>query len=388
MTTVSKVSMLSAGVAIAAFMTAGIALAQSSPITVTADEPSSLTANSRGAAVATVTLSANQSGSFQVRSLPLSLSLTNGAQASSLTNCQAYNENDGGSSVTTGANSLIALQEGTNTLTFNSPITVNSGTPVTLTLRCDVSGIVAPGTQFQFAPGTAALVSDTNDDQDDQNGQGTGSQSARLAANLVVVPRVVPGTQDTAIALVQLYASGTNDAIRVTRIPLTVSYTGPAQLTGCQVRDLTNLTSPLTTGSNVVTTLGNGANTFVLDTPRTIAGSGSATLVVTCDAASSALLGSTIGLSINPSSIQAAANSNGTAIVPVAGGPNNTTGVTTGVMTFAATQTGDLGGGGQIPAVPGLPNTGAGGMGGAFALAIMGLAVVLGLGYLYSRRYS
>lgn len=97
---------------------------------------------------------------------------------------------------------------------------------------------------------------------------------------------VTPGASGASFGSIQF--TGGQNAAQVTSIPVTVTPGGGAtlgNLSNCQVYGPTG--SSLTTGSNIVSNLGSGANTFRLDQPLTVSqGAGTTTLNVRCDVAS------------------------------------------------------------------------------------------------------
>lgn len=342
-----------AGALVAFALTAGIAAAQSVPmVTATPVQPSAaLTPGAQGATVSTITLTGNQVGNYQVSSIPLTLTPGNGGAASNLANCQAFNA--GGRAIS-GSFSPAA---GSNTISFSSPITVSAASPSTITLRCDVASGTPAGATFQFTGGAASFA-------------------PGLAVNFVVTPQgIAPGTQDAAIALLQLDATRSSEAIRIGSLPINASFTGATNYTGCQIRNITNLGLGLNTGTNVVGTLGSGTNTFTLDTPLIVNAGTTATLVLTCDIASGAAVGSSAALSVIPSAIPAVTNASGASVSPAAGGPSGTIGITSGTFTVGSSST------------PGVPNTGTGGNGWTtlFFLSILALVSAGGAGFLVKR---
>lgn len=80
-----------------------------------------------------IDLDATSSGEdIRLSSLSLSLSLSDGAMASNLTNCRLF---DGAFAINTGANTLGTASAGQNTITFDQALTVSKGTKKTLILK-------------------------------------------------------------------------------------------------------------------------------------------------------------------------------------------------------------------------------------------------------------
>ncbi|MBI4128563.1 MAG: hypothetical protein HY460_00805 [Parcubacteria group bacterium] len=344
----TKVQKMAGAVAAFALMT-GIALAQSVPtVTVTPVQPGfAIAPGTTGVTVSTITLAGNQSGTFQIASFPITLS---GGASGNLANCQVFNA--AGQALTTGVNVVSSAQLGSNTIMFDTPLTVTAGSPTTLTLRCNVSTSTVAGTAFQFTAGTPVFA-------------------PGVAVNLAVSPSVSPGQQNAVLAFLSLDATRSGQGVRFTSLPITASFSGASNLTNCEVRSLSNIGVPLNTGVNVVGTLGSGVNVFTLDTPLTVNAGTATTLALTCDVSGLAPVGSTATFSVTPGAISAVSAQTAASITPGAGGPSGTAGITQGTLTFRSTA-----------APPGVPDTGGDVL---FPTLLLAAGVALLFGYLYRR---
>lgn len=111
------------------------------------------------ATVARLTLDTTGSNTpVRISSLPLSLSVMNGANAASLTNCRVFNENNTSTALNSSNNIPSALTAGMNTITLDSPIVLPAGTVTTLDVRCVAAANLVPGGSFQFSLNTANVV--------------------------------------------------------------------------------------------------------------------------------------------------------------------------------------------------------------------------------------
>ncbi|QQG37494.1 MAG: hypothetical protein HYS26_02545 [Candidatus Kaiserbacteria bacterium] len=348
MTTVQKTA---AGAALAFALTAGVALAQTVPtVTVTPIQPSTAIApGTQGATVSTISFSASQPGTYRVASIQLGLTPTGGGLVTNLTGCQAFNTSGQAISGTFDAATG-------NMISFNAPLEVTGGTNMPITLRCNVATSTPVGSMFQFTGGAVTFA-------------------PTLRVNLAVSPSLVPGQQNAAVALLTLDATRSGQPIRLSSIPVSASFTGASNLTSCQVRSINNLAGALNTGANVVSTIGSGTNTFNLDAPLVVSAGTSMTLVLTCNVASAAPLGSTVSFAVSPSVFPALSDTTGTAATTLAGGPNGATGITAGTATFGTSAT------------PGVPSTGEGGNAAATAIFLAALLAVAagGTGLLVKR---
>jgi len=342
----------------------GAVAAQTNPsfVNVTTSSATTPSAGAQGVTLGTVTLTGSQSGEFgnvTVTSIPLTLTTGGGASASQLTNCQVYNA--AGSPLTSGSN-VIASGQSTNTITFDTPLVLSGGSTQSLTVRCNVASGTPSGGSFSFNAGTPVLA-------------------PSLMVTLTATPSVQRGS-DILLATLQLNASRSSQDIQVSSIPLSTTFGSGANasmLTDCRVRPTSNLSQAYNSGTNVIS-LG-GSTLINLDTPLTIPAGSMFTLGITCDVGSSFPTGSTIGLSINPSDLQARVPNTNT-VTPTRGFVLNGTnpGTTAGTVTVGSSGTGT-----STPPIPGVPNTGLGG-GMFLTLLASGILAVGGLLYLLRRR--
>ena len=286
--------------------------------------------------LANVAIQNSSTGSLSVSQLPLSITAGGGANLSTLSSCQLYDQN--GNALNTSSNVLNNVQS-SNTINVDSSLTVAGNSTTNLTLRCNVAGGFPSGGTLQFGSGGTI---------------GTTVPIAPAPASLVVatpalgVTTVQPGAQDALLATMTLGAGPNND-VQITSLPITVTTGNGAvstNLTDCRVRNIAN-GSILNTGSNVPSIVGSGVNTLTLDAPFTITRGTTAALAVTCDVSPFASSGGSFLLGVAPSSL--AASAGGSAITPTGSGPGSVVTVASaGVPTTP-------------PTVPGVPNTGAGG---------------------------
>jgi hypothetical protein len=97
------------------------------------------------ALLALVSLSATRSGSaIQVASLPLNVTFNNGAMAGHITDCRVRNLTNLTSPLNNGGNA-VGIVQGTNTLTFDTPLQIAAGSAATLAFTCDVSASAPVG---------------------------------------------------------------------------------------------------------------------------------------------------------------------------------------------------------------------------------------------------
>lgn len=354
---------------VAFMMTAGVAAAQSVPVTVSnqgsAVAPS---ANASAVTLGNFTLVSNQSGSADITAVPLTLTTGSGGNASDLSQCQVYSSN--GSVLA--ASGLSTVSNGLNTATFDSPVPLAGNQSMNFTVRCNTGSNIASGATYQFTAGVPTL------DSDDSTSNPTGPA---LGVLLGATPVARPGAQDTPMGVITLGTYQSNSAIQVRSLPISMSFAGgvnAGMITDCRVRNAGTLASPLNSGSNVPTIV-SGTNTLTLDNPLIIPAGDSAILVLTCDIASSAPSGSTVLLSITPSAIAATVSGSGASVTPVTGStPSGNTGETSGSVLISASA--PITGG---PLIPGAPNTG---LGGESLMVIVASAIAMLFGAVLLRR--
>lgn len=356
-----KLRTIAVAAALTPFIVAGSALAQSSSnIGVSSNPVTASVLPGTGVALGTFTLT-SPGGAFTVNSLPVNLALGGGALAGNLSNCLIYNTS--GASTTQALGPAITVASSTaNAFSFNTPLAVNSGSPVTLQVRCDVSAATPTSGTFQFTAGTSTA------------GLGTSSSGAALAVQADFVQRVPAGLSNAIIGVITLDATKSNQAVTVNTLPISVAAGNGANLsalTSCALS--TTNGSVLTTGGNAVAAI-TGSNQFRFDTPVNIPAGEGKLVVLRCSVAPSAIVGSTLTVSVAPSSFQALAGGSPVTVTQgqLGGG---SLGTNTGVVTIAApgtpTATSSI-------ATPGLPNTGAGGDA-PYALSILVISGIIAL---------
>jgi hypothetical protein len=105
---------------------------------------------------------------------------------------------------------------------------------------------------------------------------------------------ITPGSTGTNFGTIMLSANN-GGSYTITSLPITVtprSGASVANLMGCVLRNGSGTT--LTSGNNMVNTIGSGTNIFTLDTPLAVSGA-TTTLSVNCNVTSSAVSGTTFG---------------------------------------------------------------------------------------------
>ncbi len=351
--------------AAASLLLTGVASAQVAPsnvVNVTSNPNTSAVSAGTGVTLGTVTIGAPTSGNASLTSIPLTLNAANGGVASNLSNCQLYNAN--GVAVS-GAGSVAA---GSNTINFSNPLnlTTTSGN-TTLTVRCDVAAGTASGSTFQFTAGQPTF-------------------SPGLQVSVAASPTAQVGTNLAPLALITLDATRSGQNIRLNSLPLTITATGGAgtgNLSNCGVRNVASLATPLNTGVNAVGSFTSGPS-INFDAPLTVNAGSSVVLAVTCDVASSAPVGGSFQVSLNPGALSAFNTSNNAAVTPSTGftstgGVAPTSG--TVVLSSAASNPG-------TPSTPGVPNTGFGGLdtSNMMVLLLSGLLAAMAAGYLALQR--
>lgn len=356
--------------AFAFIVLAGAASAQTAGtfVTVTNQTASSTpTPGANGATVATFQLTASQAGEFgnvRVSSLPLTISAANGAAVGNLSSCQVFDAS--GTALTTGSN-VISSGQSTNTLTFDTPLSLNGGSTQTLTVRCNVASSSPSGGTFALNVGTPVL-----------------------APSLYFTMTATPGVQRGPDILLATFSIGANRSasnINVSSIPVSISTGGGASasmLTDCRVRPTSNLSQAYNNGTNVPSIV-SGVNTITLDTPLSIPAGSTFTLGLTCDIPANFPANGTIQISVDPAGIKATVAGSNAAVTPVRGFVGNTTtvGATSGTVVVAPTGTVVT-----PPTVPGVPNTGLGDSPLTLALLLAsGIAMLSGIWFLARRRY-
>ncbi|MDB5194177.1 MAG: hypothetical protein JWN50_191 [Parcubacteria group bacterium] len=213
---------------------------------------------------------------------------------------------------------------------------------------------------------------------------GFGSSIASAQVITTAMPRVavalettaltnplVSGTTGATLARLTLDTTGSNTAVRIASLPLTLSTGSGAltsSLTGCRVFNETT-GGALTSGSNIPSSLSTGMNTITLDTPFVMQAGTVATLAVRCDIASNLVTGGTYQFSLNTANVVAAD--------PITGTPAVVT--LRGVVTPIPVPV-------PVPVIPTVPNTGAGGAATTNVALILGSLAVAGFGLAYARK--
>jgi fibronectin-binding autotransporter adhesin len=347
----------------ALMMTAGVAAAQSVPVTVSNQGSTvSPSANASAVTLGSFTLVSNQSSSANIASIPLTLTTGSGGNPSDLSSCQVYSS----SGTALSASGLSSLSNGTQTVTFNSPFQLGGNQSASFTVRCNVGSTIASGATYQFSAGTPTLSGSTS----------TNPTGAALSVALGTTPVVRPGAQDAPLAVITFSASNSNSSIQVASLPINLSFASGASagsVSDCRVRLLGNLGTALNSGNNVPTVIA-GSNVMTLDSPLTVSAGNSTSVVLTCDIASTASSGSTILVSVAPSSVAATVSGSSTSVTPTtattaSGGVGPTSGSVL-ISTSAPVADG--------PLIPGVPNTGFGGETNLMVVAVSAIAMILG----------
>lgn len=359
---------LAPGAGFALLTLVGLASAQSVPVTVlNQSSVISPSANAVSVTLGTFTLVSNRSESVQVASIPLTLTTGSGGNASDLSSCRIHAA-DGS---VLGASGFSAPVSGSNIVMFDSATTLGGNQSLQYTVRCNVGNSIASGATYQFTAGTPTLSS---------GGSDTPSGPA-LDALLSATPVVRPGAQDVPMGVITLGTYKSNAAIQVSSLPITMSFGGGAaanMVTDCRVRDTGTLSTALNNGGNVPTIIA-GSNVITFDSPLVIPAGNSAILTLTCDVASSAPSGGTILLSMAPSTIPATVSGSTTSVTPTTGSTaGGDLGVTSGSVLISPTGAGG-------PSVPGVPNTGLGGVENLIILFASSVVALFGV-ILWRRR--
>ncbi len=177
------------------------------------------------------------------------------------------------------------------------------------------------------------------------------------------------GTNAT-LARLTLDTTGSNTAVRIASLPLSVATGAGAtttSLSNCRVfNEATN--GALTSGVNIPNVLSSGMNSITLDTPLVIPAGTVMTLSVRCDIASNLVTGGTFQFSLNTANV--------VATDPVSGVP--------AVVSLRGVVVPPV----IIPPVivPTVPNTGAGGQAPMNIAIILGSLAVAGFGLAYARK--
>lgn len=311
------------------------------------------------AVLGTIMFTALQPGSYQVYSLPLTLTTTNGGSAANLSGCQLVNSN--GTALNTNTNVLNSVSAGNNTLTFDTPLTVTNGSPVTLTVRCNTSFAAPAGSKFSFVGGSPTLT-------------------PALGVTLTTFPSVTPGQMSAPIAAITLNPGASGANLNVSSVPLNATYgngLSSAYLNNCHVRYAGSTLDGTSAG-----VINGGANTLTFTAPLAVTGGGSALpLLLTCNVSNAAPIGSTLSLSLAPSGVMVSNASTGTVISASQGydpttGSLGSLGGTTTIVSPTST-----GGGTVTP-----PNTGAGAGAPMNAVLLVGSALLALAGMFYVGR--
>jgi len=344
-------------------MTAGVAAAQSVPVTVSNQGSTvSPSANASAVTLGSFTLVSNQSAQANIASIPLTLTTQSGGNPSDLSSCQVYSSN--GSALA--ASGLTNLSNGTQTVTFNSPFQLGGNQSASFTVRCNTAGNIASGATYQFTAGTPTLSGSTSN-----------PTGAALSVALGTTPVVRPGAQDAPMAVISFSASNSNSSVQLSSLPISLSFAGGAtagSVSDCRVRPLGNLGTALNSGNNIPTVI-SGSNVITLDSPLVVSAGNSTSVVLTCDISSSAPSGGTVLVSVTPSAIPATVSGSSTTVTPTtATTSSGNAGPTSGsvLISDSAPVTGG-------PMIPGAPNTGLGETGNFMVLAASAIAIVLGV---------
>lgn len=269
-----------------------------------------------------------------------------------------------GASTTSALGPTFTTASGSNTFSFNSPLTVMGGSPVTLQIRCDVASSTAQGSTFQF------VANSTN--------VGSSVSGGSLMAQADFVRQLPAGLTNAIVAIITLDATKSTQPVTVTSVPIAVSASNGANLSALSNCYLSNMNgTALSTGGNAVAAI-TGNNTLRLDAPLTIPGGQGMLLVLHCSVASNAPVGGQMMFSFAPSAFNA--TSNGLPVTVQQGVMSNGQ-AGTNSATITITAQGTSQGGTGTPTTPGTPNTGAGGdMATNLALlALSGLVAVLAI---------
>lgn len=208
------------------------------------------------------------------------------------------------------------------------------------------------------------------------------STSTSLGVTLNATPRIAAGTQEALMALILLTA-GSGNSIQTSSIPVSATLSSgldASNFTDCRVRNVTNLASPISSSSGLMS----GSNTFALTAPLNVPAGTTVSLALTCDVASSAAVNGIATFSLTPSSLPATISGSSTTVTPMIGQAlGGGTGVTSSSVTitpFVAPPTST-----PFPTIPGVPNTGTGSQLSFLVLAVSAMTAI-GAGMLLRRR--
>lgn len=286
------------------------------------------TAGAAGASIGTLTLTGTGNGPFMVSSIPLTLTAGGGGTAANLSNCQLVN--GAGTTLNTGGNVPAISATGATNFAFDTPLSVSVGSPVALTLRCNVATSTPSGATFGFSAGMPVFT----------------SLAGSLTASLSVAPSVPAGSENVVLATVTLTAPSGGQSVTVSSIPITATFNGvpPANFTSCSIQNALALGIPLSS----VTALGQSGSTFGLSVPTVVATNSTVRLALVCSVGFASPPGSSATFSVTPASIPATVN--GVPITPTGAGS------TAGVVSITA----PVGAGTGTGPIPSVPNTGIG----------------------------
>jgi autotransporter family porin len=147
---------------------------------------------------------------------------------------------------------------------------------------------------------------------------------------------IVPGSTATNFGTIMLSAHN-GGTYTITSLPITVTPgagASTANLTGCQLMGSSGNT--LTSGNNMVNTLGSGTNIFTFNTPLTVTGA-TTTLTVNCNVSSSAASGTTFAFTAGTPTLSSAL---GVILNTIASVPAGTTNALIGIITLDGTGSG------------------------------------------------
>ena len=329
---VSGALMLVAGVASAQVISG--APSGSAVNVTTVPSTNGVTPGANGITFGTINISGNGGGTYSLASIPITVTTGNGAQTSSLSSCQLFNSTGG--ALNSNGNVVNSVSSGSNTFMLDAPLQI-SGATTTLTVRCNVSPTAISGGTYQFVAGSPVYA-------------------PGLSVMVTSPASVAAGQYGAALALITLDGSRSGTATNVSRVPVTLTFNGASagEFTNCSLRNVTNLGTPLNTGGNAIGTLNqNGSATSIfLDSPLQVPADSADILALTCDVSPITPAGSSVTVSVDPTSIATTNASTGGTITPTTDfTPTGSFAPTIGTVEITAP--------GSV--IPGAPNTGAGG---------------------------
>lgn len=189
---------IATGAAFILLASGGIAAAQSSPaVSMNLYASPRIERGAQDSLVALIAFSANNSSTaVQIPSLRINTSFANGAQVSDLSDCRVRNINSILTPLNTGGNA-VGITSGDTTIPLDAPLSISSGTTVTLALTCDVAassplgGTVTfsatPGSQLANVQGSSTTVTVTT-------GLNTNGSTGPVSGTALVVADVTPVT--------------------------------------------------------------------------------------------------------------------------------------------------------------------------------------------------